>query len=747
MAVTDKLKRWGDRNKSFLVGPVTLVGPITDARRKGFASATRIDGAVDVYEITDGIGATEGAYTITIRPYSERGLTAKHRAVGRVALVRQVNGVGNPGAPSTVVGIRSPRDSRSTVTLGPAFILNQDRVFVVIERQDTSTLRYILEVDRIPTLWGLAGSNPSLDLRFAENKSLTDAVSGQNLISFTRQTSGTYVDSQGVIRNAVTNLLLRSEEFGTTWSVSGNNASVIANQDIAPNGTNTAGKLVEDTSASTFHRIQQSASLANGPVSYSVYLKAAGRNFAILTVFNATDGSYSNVKFNLQAGTVDTVITGSGIGSITSVGNGWFRCSVRGTTTVSASNIAYIWTSNATGAGSTHTGDGTSGIYIWGAQLEQSSTVGEYIPTTSTINSAPRFDHNPTTGESLGLLVEEQRTNLLVRSEEFDNASWVKTLATVTSDAGIAPNGSTVADKLVGNSTVDAHYIQQNIAGATSGTPYTSSVYAKAAEISRIEILHVIGATLYAQGYDLSNGTLITRVAGGATAATGGFIQPVGNGWYRCGITQTSDGTSGAMRVTLRSGSTVGFDATSQGVLLWGAQLEAGAFPTSYIPTTGTAATRSADVASISGSNFSSWYRQDEGTVFLSASVPQPSNGNRRVAFATDGTFNNRVGILFNSSNNPQFLLSAAGVTTAAISSSLTATGFVQSAAGYAVDNFAFAAGGVLAGTDTSGAVPSTVDQLSIGSSDGADRIHGHIRRIAFWPSRLSDSTLQAITQ
>jgi hypothetical protein len=52
----------------------------------------------------------------------------------------------------------------------------------------------------------------------------------------------------------------------------------------------------------------------------------------------------------------------------------------------------------------------SGGIYLWGAQLEQSATVGEYIPTTSTINSAPRFDHNPTTGESLGLLVEEART-------------------------------------------------------------------------------------------------------------------------------------------------------------------------------------------------------------------------------------------------------------------------------------------------------------------------------------------------
>jgi hypothetical protein len=131
----------------------------------------------------------------------------------------------------------------------------------------------------------------------------------------------------------------------------------------------------------------------------------------------------------------------------------------------------------------------------------------------------------------------------------------------------------------------------------------------------------------------------------------------------------------------------------------------------------------------------------------VSASAPQPSSGNRRIAFATDGTGNNRVGILFNSTNNPQLLSSASGTITASIPSSVTATGFVQSAAGYALDDFAYAASGLLAGTDTSGAVPSTVDRLSIGSQDSVDRINGTIRRLTYWPTRLPNSTLQSITQ
>ena len=409
-----------------------------------------------------------------------------------------------------------------------------------------------------------------------------------------------------------------------------------------------------------------------------------------------------------------------------------------------------------------------------------------YIDSAGTLQTAavdvPRFDHNPTTGESLGLLVEEQRTNLLLRSEEFDNASWSKVFATVSANQTTAPDGTSNADKLIGNATLDGHYVQQNISGAISGINYTSAVFAKASELSRFELLHAIGSTLYVQGYDLSNGTLLTRVTAGTTAATGGFIQAVGNGWYRCGITQTSDGTAGAVRCTLRSANTVAFDATSQGVFLWGAQLEAGSFPSSYIPTTAAAVTRSADVASITGTNFSSWYRQDEGTMFARYSFPQsPNTGGARVFVFSNSAATNSIWLRAQGGVNRVYDVTDASVSQATFNQGAYAAGVEYRAAlATKANDFGFAENGGAPQSDSSGTMPSAVsaetdsllledspfnDFYILGYSEasssgvGVDRLgigvdaggtapgNVHIRRLTFFPQRLPNSTLVALTQ
>ena len=255
-------------------------------------------------------------------------------------------------------------------------------------------------------LYDLAGSRPSLDLNFADQKSLVDAASGQNLVTFTRASSGTYVDSQGVIRTATTNLLLRSEEFQTTWTTT--RANISGDAAVAPNGSVTADKLVEDTTATSTHVVAQTGINYVSGLSYtfSCYAKEAGRQSVRLSFPAAAFTTNIFGHFNLANGSVVSSSTGV-VSTITAVGNGWYRCSATATATASTSAGVTVFigeTSNSTNT--SFSGDGTSGIYLWGAQLEQSSSVGEYIPTGATINSAPRFDHNPTTGESLGLLVE-----------------------------------------------------------------------------------------------------------------------------------------------------------------------------------------------------------------------------------------------------------------------------------------------------------------------------------------------------
>jgi hypothetical protein len=369
---------------------------------------------------------------------------------------------------------------------------------------------------------------------------------------------------------------------------------------------------------------------------------------------------------------------------------------------------------------------------------------GTFVDSAGVIQTAatdvPRFDHNPTTGESLGLLVEEQRTNLLLRSEEFDNASWSKVLATVSANQTTAPDGTSNADKLIGNATLDGHYVQQSISGATSGISYTSSVFAKASELTRFELLHAVGSTLYVQGYDLSNGTLLTRVTAGTTAATGGFIQAVGNGWYRCGITQTSDGTTGAVRCTLRSANTVAFDAASQGVFLWGAQLEAASTPSSYIPTTTAAVTRSASLADLISSAIANNIR----TLYLE--FRSPASGTRGVVSLNDNTANERASVL-TSGTDPRLVVVDGGVEQANVNGgTVTANQRTRVAVRINANDFAMSVNGGAVVTDTSGTLP-TVDRLMMGRTQTGEYLNGTLARVTGWTQLLPDSTMQSLAQ
>ena len=601
-------------------------------------------------------------------------------------------------------------------------------------------------------LWRQARAVPSLDLRFAENKSLVDATTGQNLVTFSRASSGTYVDSEGLIKTAVTNLLLRSEEFGTTWTTLA--ATISADQETSPAGTLTGDKLVENVTTGA-HYVTQAVSALTGICTASVYIKAAGVGYAMLLMVGGT--TQRAVGFNLSTGaTYAEAIGGVSPPDISAaavdVGNGWWRC--RMTWTADGQTTLRIQTDSGTGTGST-TGNGTSGIYLWGAQLEQSSTVGEYIPTTSTINSAPRFDHNPTTRESLGLLVEESRTNLVLRSEEFNDAVWTKSNSSITANASVAPNGTLTSDKIIEAAAVGTKSIRQ-IANTTVAIIHTASCYLKASErsICAFEIVDN-GATGngFSGYFNLSTGASSNVASFGNGSGATASIAPVGDGWYRCSLTGIANTSGTALRFNVYTAVTAGSvsytgDGTS-GIYIWGAQLEAGSFATSYIPTTTATVTRSADVASVSGSNFSSWYRQDEGTVFGDFTRTASTNTQQgRVFSFSDGTNTNLLEIYQTGASNP-----AAQITVTTLQAQWTTSNFTVGAStrevlGYQLNNTNTSFNGSSETTDTVCTMPIALTQARIGDrQDGVRTLNGTIRRLTFWPTRLSNTTLQQITQ
>jgi hypothetical protein len=352
--------------------------------------------------------------------------------------------------------------------------------------------------------------------------------------------------------------------------------------------------------------------------------------------------------------------------------------------------------------------------------------------------------------------VEESRTNLLLRSEEFQT-TWTATRASVTADAAIAPNGTTTADKLVEDSTASNNHSIRQTPTTTVSLPHALSIYVKAAERSIVAFEMVDnGATGNGISAYFNLGTAstsnVTSFGNGSGASA--VMSNVGDGWYRCvlsGVVNTS-GTAIRCNVYLsQAAGSVSYtgDGTS-GIYLWGAQLEAGAFPTSYIPTTTAAVTRSADVASISGSNFSSWYRQDEGTIYAEGSVPVGVSGSRALAGISDGTNSERIIISHNGTTAANGLVVDGN--TSQTSFTVTANSFPPGerkkvALAYKVDDFGFTTvPGTTVEQDSSGTLP-TVDRLQIGNAPGRTEPNQPIRRLTYWPQRLSNSTLQQITQ
>jgi hypothetical protein len=571
-------------------------------------------------------------------------------------------------------------------------------------------------------------------LRFAENKSLVDATTGSNLVTFTRASSGTFVGSDGVIRTAVTNLLLRSEEFGTSWTAT--RASVSSDVIASPLGTVTADALIEDTSVTLSHvLVQGSLSIVSGlNYTFSCYAKrASGSRNVSVTLRAATFGSNMRAIVDLSTGAVTAIGTVVESGA-TPIGDGWWRVWVTATATASATSSVDI--NLADGASLAYTGDGTSGIYLWGAQLEQSSTVGEYIPTTSTINSAPRFDHNPTTGESLGLLVEEQRTNLLLRSEEFDDASWTGASPTVTPNVAISPGGTSTADK------IEIAPVRQTLSSLTAGANYAVSFYIKSDETTAAAIRLRTG---FAGGAGNVWWIPSTGLAGtvGSTFSNATAIL-VGSNWYRfsaiftvpVGVTSVEFAISG---VSADGGGTI-----SGHFVIWGAQVEAGAFPTSYIPTTTAAVTRSADVASISQTNATGKLGFTSGTIYGQAARYNNATGTTTVFQVDDGTTANRVLIGTGSSGVAAQTYATAIVSGVNVASfGTTALSSNKFAFSYQTDSYLGSFNGGLE-SDTSGTMP-VIDQTAIGSNRGTF-FNGTIARICAWPKPLPGSTLQAMT-
>jgi hypothetical protein len=581
---------------------------------------------------------------------------------------------------------------------------------------------------------------PTLLLDFANTKALDPRI------TFTRATTATYYDGVTTAK-AEENLLLRSQEFDdATWAKLGGSAT--ANTSVAPDGTTTAETLTAD-GTNGIHAFRQNQAASSVGKTVSVYAKA-GTGTLMQILFDADAAPFAN--FDLSGGTVGTV--GSGVtASIVNVGNGWYRC-VCTTTSITATNV-YFALSNSSSASRYPSYTSSDTLLLWGAQAENRSSVTAYTATTTqaitnyipvlqtAASGVPRFDHNPITDESLGLLIEEQRTNLFTYSDQFDNAAWVSSNASITANNAIAPDGTLTADKLIANSTLGGHFTGQSV--TTTAVAHTFSVYLKAAGYN--------WAVLYFSGpnvgifFNLSNGTTGSTFVGAPTSSS---ITAVGNGWYRCSITATLS-TSATPRIyTASADATASFAGDNfSGLFAWGAQLEAGAFATSYIPTVAASVTRNADAASMTGTNFSSWYNAGEGALYGEIGSLASTTATQ-VPLVSVGDSNNRIEIrgVGNSFTHSRAVVTTSGTTQADMSiTTLASSASRKVGVVYKVNDFANFGNGSVGQTDNSGTIP-VVSQIQIGTApyDSNLKLNGTVKKVAYYPIRVTNAEMQGLT-
>jgi hypothetical protein len=615
------------------------------------------------------------------------------------------------------------------------------------------------------------GVVPSLDLRFAESKTLNDYMTGTPLVDHQRSMSGsnlspgTFVNSSGLIETAKVNLLTYSEEFDNTtqqgWTSNTPGQDVILTGGQSdPNGA-TSAYLFDNGTLNSFHYLYGNAQNrpsinANQNITASVFVKAGSARYLFLGCGFNVDGFA--VIFDTQTNTLGTPAafgTATIVGSptVTSYSGGWYRISVSGVFSGTAPRLVTLGINDSSTLGiyygNSYTGANDTG-YFWGAQLEENSTVTTYIKTTSLPAGGPRFDHDPDTLESLGLLVEEARTNISTYSEIASAWTLIGGQTTnVSSNVIDAPDGNTTADLIYGASGNLTALSLQNGTTLNNNWWIIASIFVKKVPGSKYGFINLnvsaVGSGVPRINLNLDTGETITY--GGVS----GYAIPFPNGWYRlvCSVRNTSGATQttwngNSVRIfavttnTDQQGTGTGTGSTTDGVYVWGRQVEktgTGDFVSSYIPTGATSGglSRGADVMSITGTNFSSWYNNNEGTFFTDMAYGFTQNAGSPLIFG---------GVIYDTVTGGVRTLANTPTIMGGLSNSQTVPS--KTAVALKSQDFRVYRDGTQTGSNTSLSYTPTGTQLLINSFNGSK---GRIGRIAYWPKRLTDTSLQYLTQ
>jgi len=642
---------------------------------------------------------------------------------------------------------------------------------------------------------------PSLNLQFDSQPTPEDMTSHLASVgaTFSRASIGTYTDANGTIQEATsgqarpnystagvhegllieesrTNLIKSSEQITTDWSQVG--VSEFENYAIvSPNGK-VNGVKISSNNVGFQSRHEYALTLTDDTdYSFTVFLKKASSQYGLLR-FTTKDGTNNNVSVNFNASPVAISTDTTSSATLEDYGNDWYKVSM---TVDSASGgtspeIA-IWgnTSDNFAIANPIGAD----VYFFGAQVEEGSFPTSYIPTIPTFTSRAsdgtyfdssgvlqtastdeaRIDHKYIDGQwvEAGLLLEGQVDNEFTYSEDF-TTSWDLVDGTLTANDTTAPDGATTAEKITSDSDNTFTRVEK-FPTLTDDTVYTISCFIKSGNVSYafLNLRPKDGTSTITQYFDIDNVALGTAFNSPESAT----IEQFGD-WVRCSVSIncSSGATIPRIQIGIADGIADGQTDTGDYMYIWGAQLEEGSQPTSYIATSGSTVTRSADVYTtatkersadvcyIDGTAFSDFYNQEEGIIFVNFNKVNNDDFARVFNFY-DGTITNRFHLdNSNSLTSTRLFLTKSGESSVSLTKSYNMSNDSKIVSYYDGSNIKLCINGGDVSSETAYALSNNIDRLQIGAlSTSSAILNGKIKKLIYFPRALSDNELIKLTQ
>lgn len=582
-----------------------------------------------------------------------------------------------------------------------------------------------------------------------------------------------------LIEEARSNQLTATQDLSRTWI--GSRATALPRMGASPDGGYGANKLVEDNSSNSTHQLTQNTSFKSGwTYAFSMYAKAGERSIVQLAFNGAAFSTPQRAAFDLAKG-LPGVAQGSPEIGMTPVGGGWYRIWMVAAATATGVAGCILYLTDATGAVS-YSGDAMSGAYFWGGQLEVGTFPTSYIPSieavTARTTTATYFDQagilrtaaagiarqaygfDGQRWSPAGLVVEGAATNVVLASQTFNHEKWVSGAggsAQAVDNTTISPDGTKTAATITDSVTTEIQGLQQGLAITSSAGGQTASVYMKAGTSSIASMRFTLsgGSSVVGEvAVNLATGAAMWR---GGVAGFRYLVQAVGSGWYRVSITLI-DNNSGNVNANLEFrpawASTLkdAFESTATGsIYLWGAQAEAGYYATSYIPTTTDPVTRAADSVTSTAAMrewesitlpLAGWYNFDEGTV--AANWFTQLSGQSKYPWSLEGA--GSLLSMYDAGQQTGMFAMAGSAVLHQVEAGRAASGRQRAAYAFAANEFALSLNGDAPVTAASAVMPQPT-ALRIGNRNAGDRpLNGHLRHLRYFPKRLTNTELQALS-